>query len=364
MILNPIKSENPIIIKSPTRVDLSGGTLDMWPLYNFVGGPAKTINMAIDIWTQVELSWPNSLDTHKINNSMNSNKNSGIKIKSLDLQKEWIFKNLAELMNSLDPKLLLFQKILEPFLQIKEYSNKLDHSFQWVTSSESPIGGGLGGSSSLVITLIKTIYYMLDKQIENVYEIVQLAHHIEASVLRTPTGTQDYFPAVTGGLSIIDYSMNGISQKVISVSETPFNDHCLLVYTGKSHHSGLNNFEVLKSAVEGDVQVLDALSEIKIISEEMEMAIVNNNWSAIPFLFQKEYEARIKLAPAFTSPEIEKLSQICLKAGALAVKICGAGGGGCVLVWVQPQHKEKVVQVCQNEKFLCLKAKPINPLTV
>ena len=193
---------------------------------------------------------------------------------------------------------------------------------------------------------------------------IKLAHNIEAEILRTPTGTQDYYPAVTGGMSFIDYAANSIVQTVRSVAGTPLEDHFLLVYTGKSHHSGLNNFEVLKSAVEGDLKVISALKKIKEISENLKSAIVQKDWNQLPGLFRQEYEARIELTPAFSSPEIEKLLKISIAAGALAVKICGAGGGGCVLIWVPPVQREKVVQVCQNEKFQCLSARPVNPLNL
>lgn len=333
-------------IKSPTRVDLAGGTLDMWPLYNFVG-QATTINLAIDIWTKVEYIKRND---------------KGIKIKSLDLKKEWSFDSMEMFMNTLDPKVVFYQKIFERFCSEASLFARLQEGFEIVTSSESPMGGGLGGSSSLLISILKAIYLLGEKKIQSPHELVHLAHNIEADFLRTPTGTQDYYPAVTGGLSFIDYGSSGIKQKTFSIDETPFKDHFLLVYTGRSHHSGLNNFEVLKSAVEGNMTVLEALKKIKEISQTMTQAILNKSWGELPYLFQQEFEARIQLTPAFSSPEIERLSHICLSAGALAVKICGAGGGGCVLVWVPPSQREKVVQVCQNEKFQCLSAQPVNPM--
>ncbi len=334
---------NTIEIKSPTRVDLAGGTLDMWPLYNFLGG-ALTINLAIDIWTRVEIR---------------TRKTPGIKIHSLDLKKEWDFENINYFLSALDPSLQLFQKVLgqfsDEFIQLKT-------GVEITTSSESPIGGGLGGSSSLVISILKGLYQLFDKSMPKAPELVHLAHNIEAEVLKTPTGTQDYFPAVTGGLSFIEYSARGMKQTVYPVAGTPLEDHFLLVYTGRSHHSGLNNFEVLKSSVEGDHKVLSALQKIKDISVKMKECIEKKTWADLPKLFQMEYDARIELTPAFSSPEIEKLAKICVAAGALAVKICGAGGGGCVLVWVPPQQRERVIQVCQNEKFQCLNAKPVDPL--
>jgi len=333
-------------IKSPTRVDLAGGTLDMWPLFNFVG-QATTINLAIDIWTKVDYL---------------KRTDRAVKIKSLDLKKEWSFDSIEMFMKTLDPKVVMYQKIFERFQDDANVFNRLKEGFEITTSSESPMGGGLGGSSSLLISILKAIYDMGEKKMSSPHELVYLAHNIESDFLRTPTGTQDYYPAVTGGLSFIDYGSAGIQQKTFSIDDTPFKDHFLLVYTGRSHHSGLNNFEVLKGAVEGNIVVLEALKKLKEISQAMTTVIVNKQWAELPSLFQQEFEARIQLTPAFSSPEIEKLSQICLSAGALAVKICGAGGGGCVLVWVPPSQREKVVQVCQNEKFQCLSAQPVNPM--
>lgn len=328
-----------IEVKSPTRVDLAGGTLDMWPLYSFLGS-ALTINLAIDIWTKARIEIL---------------KDRKVIIESLDLKKIWQFENFEQFLKSDDRNLTLFQKIL------KNYT-KLPSGFKLITSSESPIGGGLGGSSSLVISILKAMDQFVGIKNRTTTSIVHLAHNIEAEVLRTPTGTQDYFPAVTGGLSLIEYLPTEIKQSIVNLKDTPFNDHFLLVYTGRSHHSGLNNFEVLKAAVAGEDKVLNALREIQSISEELKKAIEQKNWLKLPELFKAEYKARVQLTPAFTSPEIDTLSRICIEAGALAVKICGAGGGGCVLVWVPPESRERVIQVCQKENFQCLSAKPINPL--
>ncbi|MEK6627922.1 MAG: galactokinase [Bdellovibrionota bacterium] len=334
---------NSIICKSPTRVDLAGGTLDLWPLYNFVGG-ATTINVAIDIWTSVEIRL--RADMKVIFNSA-------------DLNKIWEFDCLSDFYLSEDSSVGFYRTIFSHF---KKPLHKLKCGFEVITSSQSPIGGGLGGSSSLTISILKALYQLLEIQVPVVYELVHLAHNIEAEMLRTPTGTQDYYPAATGGLSFIEYEASGMKQTTLSLENTPFENHFLLVYTGRSHHSGLNNFEVLKAVVEGDLKVIAALKKIKQIADDLKAAILNNNWEVIPDIFQQEYAARIQLTPAFTSPEIEKLSEICLEAGALAVKICGAGGGGCVLVWVAPDNRERVISACQKEKFQCLSAKPVSCL--
>jgi D-glycero-alpha-D-manno-heptose-7-phosphate kinase len=327
-----------IHIQSPTRVDLAGGTLDLWPLYLFVGG-AATVNVAIDIYTHAIIE---ELENgHVILDS-----------KDLNLVKE--YKNLHEALSDTDPRMILLQTQLRYWHPQK--------GFKLTTKSDSPVGGGLGGSSSLTISLMKAFAQFCGRSFKNNHELVNVAHNIEAEILNTPTGTQDYYPAVSGGLNILKYSYNGISQEVLSVEKSPLAQHFLLVYTGKAHHSGLNNFEVMKGAISKDAKTVKALKDIKEIAEHTEKAVRESAWNKLPELFRQEFEARVRLAPAFSSPEIEKLNELSLQNGAQAVKICGAGGGGCVLVWTPENKKEGVASACQKAGFQVLATRPVNPL--
>lgn len=326
-----------IRIKSPTRVDLAGGTLDLWPLFSFVGG-AKTVNLAIDLWSEVELS-----------------EASGLEIESLDLKRHWKFKTAEELVQDSDPDLGLYREIFRSgFGSISQLRIK--------TRSLSPVGGGIGGSSSLLISLLKGLHQWKKIELPPVHDLVKWAHNIEARVIGTPTGTQDYYPAVTGGLNIISYSDREVKIETYSSEGSVLKSHFLLVSTGKQHHSGINNFDVLTRAVNGDKQVRQALHQIKDIAERTAQACKDRDWQALPDLFREEYQARILLTPKFSSPEIEKLHALAIQNGAGAVKICGAGGGGCVLVWVDPASRERVKSVCQEAGFQVLGASPVEPL--
>lgn len=325
-----------IEIASPTRVDLAGGTLDLWPLYNFVGG-AKTVNLAIDIRTRVELE-PVA---------------EGIHLRSDDLDWTCSYPDRATLLADREPSAQLYRLVAEAFPSAT--------AFRLRTKSESPVGGGLGGSSSLLISLLRAFEKLTGAPSMAPHPLVHRAHNLEARLLRTPTGTQDYYPAVTGGLSIISYGMDGIGQEILPV-EGDLRDRFLLVYTGRAHHSGLNNFEVLKGAIGKDAVVLAALQDLKEIAEETAGVCRRGVWSQLAPLFRREFKARVKLAPAFTCPEIEQLEKISLAAGAEAVKICGAGGGGCVMVWCPPAERERISTVCRNAGFQVLSALPVAPL--
>ena len=169
---------------SSTRVDLSGGTLDCWPLFLLVDS-CVTINLSISISTHATLEPRDDKEIH-------------LNIKDLHYKK--VFKNLTELVSSTDEQVLLVQKQAA-------YWRPAD-GFNLETSSESPVGGGLGGSSSLSISLIKAFAAWLKKDL-NVYESVELSHNLEAQVLQKMTGTQDYFPALVPGLYAMHYTPSG-----------------------------------------------------------------------------------------------------------------------------------------------------------
>lgn len=329
---------NKIVVKSPTRVDLAGGTLDLWPLYLFIHG-ASTVNVAIDVYTTVELT-PHA--------------DSTITLDSADLKIRKTYANLKEALADQDPKMILLQTQLRYW--------KPEKGFTLVTSSQSPVGGGLGGSSSLTISLMKAFAQFCNKPYRDVHHMVHSAHNIEAEILNTPTGTQDYYPAASGGLNILRYGYDGITQEVLPVSKTPLADKFMLVYTGKAHHSGLNNFEVMKDSVAKDEGTIQALKDLKAIAIETEQAIHAGKWQELGGLFKREFEARVRLAPEFSSPEIQQLAEVSLQNGAEAVKICGAGGGGCVLVWCPPENKAKVASACQKAGYQVMDAKPVDPL--
>lgn len=327
-----------VMVSSPTRVDLAGGTLDLWPLYTFLGG-AQTLNLAIDVKTHAEIT-----------------ATSGeVILESADLGASLTYRNVEEALADREPKFELLRVVLREI--------QPDRGFHLKTRSESPVGGGLGGSSSLMVTMLKAFHAFLERPLPEAHKLVDWCHHVEAEILNTPTGTQDYYPAASGGLNLLTYGSQGIRQEVFELTGSPFETKFLLAYTGRSHHSGLNNFEVLKSAVAKDPKVMAALRDLKVVATEMVAAVRGRQWDLLGGLFRREYAARVQLSPAFTCPEIEELDRVARAAGAEAVKICGAGGGGCVMLWCPEDRRETISTSCQNAGFKILNARPVQPLS-
>lgn len=318
--------------KSPTRVDLAGGTLDCWPLYLFLDEPV-TFNVAIDIFTYAELT---------------ERADQKVELESKDLKTKKVYENLQACLRDGEPAFDLVRAHLRYW--------KPQKGFTLSTRSESPVGGGLGGSSSLCISLLKAFSKWLDMPLET-YEMVRIASHLEAQLLLKPTGTQDYFPPIFGGLNTIRYGVQGPQVEVQKLPIGLFKDRFLLVYTGRSHHSGINNWQVIKNWLDGDPNTRDAMAKLAVVSKEMRHLFDEKNFEKLPALFKREYEARTQLSDGFSSPEIRRLNDLADSIGA-QLKICGAGGGGCVLIWCAERQAARASELCQQNGFTVLATQP------
>ena len=116
------------------------------------------------------------------------------------------------------------------------------------TKSESPVGAGIAASSSLNISLCGAFSTLTGRKFST-EETVTLAGNLEARVIQTPTGCQDYFPALFGGLNLIELTPLGPKRRGLEIDLEEFQKHFILIYTGKPHHSGLNNWQIFKDHI-------------------------------------------------------------------------------------------------------------------
>lgn len=319
-----------IQITCPTRIDLAGGTLDLWPIYCLLG-QAYTVNFAIDICTQVKLK---------------KRANQMICLNIVDLKYRKTFSCLADVLKSDDQQIQLIKKVLKVF--------KPTFGFDLETSSMSPFGGGLGGSSSLLIGLLEAFEKVLE-QSQNILSRVNMACNIESGFLEKPAGTQDYFaPALKKGLVLLNYDFKGVSYQHLKTPDR-IKDKCVVIDTGRSHHSGWNNWQVLKDFINGDLSTKKALCKIAEVSKQMYQKCLDQDLTDLKDLFDEEFSARMSLNKAFSSPEITDLKS-CLPEDS-AMKICGAGGGGCVMVWTD--DKPAIRDLCHQKGYSVLNAHPL-----
>ncbi|MBT7272378.1 MAG: hypothetical protein HN885_05210, partial [Nitrospina sp.] len=174
-------------------------------------------------------------------------------------------------------------------------------------------------------------------------EMIEIARNIETQVIRVPAGSQDYFPAMYGGVRSVNPGFLGIDTETLPIKPKELTRHMILCYTGKPRNSGINNWEVTKKALDGDKRVVRHLSTIRDCAVEMHQLLIKGRISGIASVFNKEWKARKQLAPTITTPQMDKLIRFALNKGALAAKVCGAGGGGCVAFIVPPGKKQLII---------------------
>ena len=347
---------------SPTRVDIVGGLLDIWPIYTFIED-CFIVNFSIPVFTSVEWGQGQKIYEKKkksIKSSHKTNLPIQIKISSPAHNYENSFSNIKDLLEESKQELSLLQAHLKywmNFLKEDKKNNSFfteEKSFSLCLNSQSPIGAGLGGSSSLCVSLSK-VFCSLFHQSLTASELIMLCRDIEASLLHAPAGIQDYIPAIESKeneLYIIQNTPFAPQWKKQEVPLDFFKDHFLLIDTGKSHHSGNNNWEILKKAVEKDQDILKALCLLRDNALNVVHLCKEERWDDLPVYLEKENNLRQKYFSNWSPSSVSSLMELMKKEGADVVKLCGAGGGGCLLVFAKSKaHKESLKKVCQRNKI-------------
>src|SRR3954468_10541870 len=291
---------------APCRVDLAGGTLDIWPLYLFHPG-AVTVNFAVSVLTRCHIS-----------------KTSGtrIELKSLDTGKSNSFASVDELCSA--------KKFLHPLAANLVRFFAPEGGFALETHSESPAGAGISGSSALMVATTAALASFTGRQL-SLEEIRVIAQNVEAQLIGVPTGCQDYYPAIYGGVSAIALEPDGVHRHAIAVSAEEIERRFVLAYTGAPRASGINNWQVFKAHINGDKKIHANFESIARIARDMHRALENRDWNEVARLLRAEWKLRKTNAPGISTPLIDRLVAAAMKGGALAAKVCGAGGGGCVV---------------------------------
>lgn len=299
---------------APTRVDLAGGTVDIWPLYLFHAN-AQTINAAISLRARCALC---------------TRDDGRLSMASRDAALQAEVTSWRELPGS--PEFALLRHVARHFNATGVHID---------THSESPFGAGIAGSSALNVALCATLARWSGRWLEP-EALLGVAQNIEAQALGVPTGVQDYRPALYGGVSAVELGVGGVERVALPVDIDALDSRLVVAYTGASRNSGINNWEVFKRHVDGDSEVRARFAEICAISASMRDALVGSAWDEMARLLAEEWAVRKRLAPGVTTPRIDALIDAAIGAGALAAKVCGAGGGGCVMVLTEPDRRGEV----------------------
>jgi D-glycero-alpha-D-manno-heptose-7-phosphate kinase len=266
-----------ILAQAPCRADLAGGTIDLWPLYLFHPG-AMTLNFAVNILTTCRIT---------------PLKGRTIYLRSLDTGREESFESFDEVNGRKKFKLPIAGRLLQ-FFAPKE-------GVLIETDSESPAGAGISGSSALMIATTAALARFTNRHL-TLEQMRVIAQNVEAQIIEVPTGCQDYYPALYGGLSAIRLDADGIHREAIPIAPEEIESRFVLAYTGAPRKSGINNWEVFKSHINGDKRVFRNFERITAIAISMHQALVAGQWEEVGRLLREEWKLRRSNAPGITTP--------------------------------------------------------------
>jgi len=304
--------------RAPARVDLAGGTVDIWPLYLFHPG-AQTVNIAIRCYASCVIE--TRPDRH-------------IVLASKDQEINETFEDLDDLMRG-KSRLTLVRELVIYFAP--------NRGLNIETSSQVPAGAGLGGSSALNIALCGGLARVTGKHVTRT-QILEIAKNVEAIAIQVPTGWQDYFPALYGGANVVHLEPGGVRREKLPIFVSDLEKRFVLCYTGQPRDSAINNWEVMKSHIDGDEQVRRNFDKITTIANQMREALLTGDWKDVAELLALEWENRKLNFKGISTPTIDSMIEQTQKQGTVAAKVCGAGGGGCVVFMVEPGTKPAVEQ--------------------
>ena len=285
---------------APTRIDLAGGTIDIWPLCLSLDRPAVTVNLAIDLRAEAEVR-----DTDDGLLYVRSD-DRGVEVsppaQGIPHERLGIATRLAQhygVGSGLSVRLL----------------------------SRAPPHSGLGGSSALAVALSAALARLRGRPFD-----LRVVQDLETTLLGTPTGYQDYYPAWKGGLNALTAVPGGVAVEALEGGPSFLAPHLLLVDTRMEHQSGLTNWEAVKRFFDGDKTTRDAFHRIAECAARLRDAVKAKDLKGVAAAVRDEWDARRHLSPAVTNARLDGLAAAARDAGALAAKVCGAGGGGCMVI--------------------------------
>ena len=314
-----LQTPTSVTASAPTRIDLAGGTIDIWPLYLFHDG-ACTLNAAISLRAHVQID---------------ARSDGEIEFRSIDTNRQSIATHWSKL--SADDDL--------PLLALLARHYHLEGA-TLTTRGESPAGAGIAGSSALAIAACGALarWTGTDATPDRSADLLQIAMNVECQAIRVPTGVQDYRPAVYGGIAAIELRDDAITRVPVNVDQRDLQSRIVLAYTGAPRNSGTNNWEITKRHIDGDRHIFDCFERIRDTAAAMRAALQRSDWDEVGRQIAAEWENRKRLAPGVTTPTIDDLMGRAAAAGATAAKVCGAGGGGCLFCYGPPQAKAAIAE--------------------
>ncbi len=311
--------------RSPLRLGIAGGGTDISPYCDTYGG--CVLNATIDMFANctIELLEPQD----------------GITFIAQDIEQSFHSPLVSQL--PLNGELILHKAIYNRI--VRDFNDNQPLPVKVYTHSDAPPGSGLGSSSTMVVTIISAYQQLLNLPLGE-YDVAKLAYEIERKDCQLSGGRQDQYATTFGGFNFMEFYENErvvvnplrIRQSIINELESQI----VLFFTGVSRSSAQIIDDQVKTTTSEDKKPLEAMHEVKTLAYSMKECLLKSNIDGMSELMKDAWNAKKSTSSSISTKHIELIEDKVLSAGAKSIKISGAGGGGFMMLFVDPVRRLEV----------------------
>jgi D-glycero-alpha-D-manno-heptose-7-phosphate kinase len=302
-----------IITRTPLRISLAGGGTDLPAFYERDYGAVFSTAINNYIYVTVKPHSPLFNEPIRLNYS-----------RSEEVHR------VEELENDIARECLLFMEI-EPPIYIS-------------TVGDHPASTGLGSSSAFAVGLLNALHAYRGERV-TAGQLAEEAAYVEMERLGQPIGKQDHYAAAFGGLNFFVFKRDGAvtvePQRIAGPALRELFDWMLLFWTGHQRDAG----EILSEQQKNTDAKLDALLAMRAHAHRLQELLHNGDMpdmAEVGRILDETWHLKRGLASTISTDQIDTWYRRAQEAGAIGGKVCGAGGGGCIVFVVPPERHDSV----------------------
>lgn len=315
-----------LIVRAPVRISLAGGGTDLPAYYEAHGG--AVLNTTIDKYFYAIL---------------NVFEKDTIQITSSDYRTFYRHEHTRPI--HWDGDLQLPKVVLEHF--------GIRKGLSLFMASEIPPGTGLGSSSTVTVAIIKAASTALGLYMSK-QELAELACHIEIEQLNEPIGKQDQYAAAYGGLNFIRFEKDEVVVERVNLAPEVYralDRNLLLFFSGSSRSASKILARQTQSSKAQEPVVIDSLHRVKEMAYDVVDALKQGNLRSFAELLHQNWVYKKQFAKGVSNLRIDEAYNLAREKGALGGKITGAGGGGFLMLYVEPDQQSAVTHALEEKNF-------------